>query len=326
MIRLPFEIKLVADAEPGTGLGTELLDDTISRDHRGWPVLWASHLKGLMRACLSEMGDQRGWSRGLDDRVFGRPGIKGDDGVAGLIRVSDATPKTFPRVRTITRTALNDLGTANASTLRTSEAVPAGTVFCGELEVDSEKGSTVDLAARLSLLALEAVGGGRNRGSGSCFVKITGESRSPGEVLKGLDALVDRSSAARMTPTIASAPRSTKTLPAGAPELLRLIFRAEGPVCCPETPLVQVNVIRSGFAIPASAVQGMIVTQLAKQDPQLADACFDDSRFRAWPLLPAGLSGENATQTPVRVSLSHRMSKLPMKDGSFRFEDSAIEP
>ena len=326
MIHLPFQIKLLADAEPGTGLGTELLDDTISRDHRGWPVLWASHLKGLMRDCLSRIGDQRSWSRGLDEQVFGRPGIQGNDGLAGLIRVSDATPEKPSHIRTITRTALNDLGTADGSTLRTSEAVPAGTVFCGQLEVDSDKDDAVDLAARLSLLALEAVGGGRNRGSGSCLVTMAAENRSPGDLLKALDPLLPALVQGRAAPVAAATARAKRTLPAGAPEIFRLVFRAEGPVCCPETPLVQVNVIRSGIAIPASAVQGMIVTQLAKQDPQMADACFEDSRFRAWPLLPADLSGENPAQTPVRVSLSHRMSKLPGSDGAYWFEDSAIEP
>jgi hypothetical protein len=329
MIRVDFTVTLVADAEPGTGLGTELLADVVSRDHSGRPVLRATHLKGLMRDRLAAIAQTRGWNAGLADAVLGRPGTEGDDGTSGAFCISDAIAAADAKVRTTTRTAVGELGTVVGKTLRTTEAVAAESVFRGTLSIDAAPDTALDLAARLALLAIDAVGGGRNRGSGACVIKIQGEQRSPGTLLRALDDVLRTTGVPvpALSQSRGGAKRAGgKRLAEGEPTVFRLLFRAQGPVCCPETPLGGTNVVRGGFAIPASAVQGAIISRLARTDGELAGACFDDWRFRAWPLLPCGVADDGDTSpVPVRVSLSHRMSKLRGKDGH-DFCDHAIKP
>jgi hypothetical protein len=110
----------------------------------------------------------------------------------------------------------------------------------------------------------------------------------------------------------------------------RLSFVADAPVCCPETPTLGNNIIRSGPVIPASAVQGALLTLLNEREPALATAAFRDLGFRAWPLVPVAVSeggAHGAEGFGVRVDLAHRMSKLPVGDnGDHAFFDSAIAP
>jgi len=109
--------------------------------------------------------------------------------------------------------------------------------------------------------------------------------------------------------------------------LLDLTFSAEQPVCCPESPVVG-NVIRTGFTIPASAVQGAILWRLNEQSSSLASQCLADSAFAAWPLNPCGDPRQGpVADEAVRVSLTHRAAKLVVGDwGVGDFSDDAIAP
>lgn len=322
MRKITYTLSLLSDAEIGSGLGGETLNDIVARDHSGQPVLRATHIKGLLRATLGQIASDRVWDSTLEELVFGAGGADGSDGTSAAIRVRDATALGVASVRRITRTALTELGVADGATLRTTEAVTAGTEFQGEIRVASDAGPVVDLAVRLSLLALGAVGGGRNRGSGTCLVRIDGESRRPGVLLGLLDAAL---SADTSPSTNCPAPQAAGRESPGKARLLHLEFVARDPVCCPETPIVESNVLRAGFGIPASAVLGVAISRLAERDPALARATLEDPRTRAWPLLPCAPLGSPAPHpVPVRVSLSHRMSKLPA-EGIHEFRDAAVE-
>jgi hypothetical protein len=333
MIRLNYLVTLVSDAEPGSGLGTELIDACVTADSLGNPVIQRSHIKGLMRERLRDiltcLPQSRSYALALVDECFGRAGISSDDGAVSRVRfLTDAAESRneSPRTITIVRTAVGELGTIRASSLRVVEAIPTTTRLEGSIEIDTVPGSRVDLAVRLALTSIEAIGAGRTRGSGSVSIEIVNDPRTPGSLLREL-----------MAPAIASrsiTERAPVARPARAVHFeqspatwLRLGFSTNSPVCCPETPIVGINVIRSGFAIPASAVQGAIPDLLDKRDSALASACFGDDRFRAWPLLPASLHGsEEGDHWPVRVSLSHRVSKLPLPTGKHEFKDAAIQP
>jgi hypothetical protein len=323
MSTIAFTLRLISDGEIGSGLGNETINDIVARDHEGLPVVRGSHLKGLLRAGLDEIVQARGWSPVLGELCFGRGGAGGDDGAAAMSRLSDARAEAMPGVRTITRTSLGDLGVATGMTLRTTEAVGAGAVFSGMVTVEASAPPAVELAVRLALFSLEAVGGGRTRGSGACVVDVAGEKRGPGDLLRALDAEIRAGLQSR--PRVGVAPAALAE-PADAPAVtLRLVFDATDPVCCPETPVLGNNAIRSGLSIPASAVQGAIITRLASVDPALAHATLLDRRTRAWPLLPSrGANGD--LPFPVRVALSHRMSKLENEQHDRDFRDAAIEP
>jgi hypothetical protein len=322
-------LKLASDAEPGTGLGTELVNDFVPRDTAGRPHIPASHLKGLARDAFRAISAARRWPEDLEHRLFGRPSNDAggaDDGDAGIVRFPSLRTRADLAVSTVARTAIEAAtGTVAAHSLRTTERVHAGTSFHGRLHVAAHPDSLEANAIRLTLLSIVAVGGGRNRGCGRCALTIDGEKLLPSKLLKTVDAGVHEWTA----PTVFRvASPNAAPLAGDSGVLLELTFAAETPVCCPTTPLTELNVISSGFMIPASAVQGAILTMLSRVDDALATACHASPAFRAWPLLPCAPQGmDPERRSPVQVSFTHRVSKLPLTiDGRHAFSDSMIEP
>lgn len=324
MKTIAYSINLLSDAEIGSGLGGEVCNNLVVRNHQGHPYIPASHLKGLLRDRLEQTRIHRDWPRRLDELCLGREGEAGDDGVPGLAAFSDALPTGKPEVRTIARTKLNELGTAQDTSLRTTEAVPAGTIFNGEVRLLDDVPEVVETAIRFALKSLFSIGGGRTRGAGACRVELSGDSRMPGECLLLLEVQARQPLPEPRRFRIPDEKQALDSADA-PPVFVRLVFKAESPICCPETPVVGNNLIKTGVGIPASAVQGAILHRLASKTPELAQAVFEDARTRFWPLLPCapeGASGE--LPMPVRVDLSHRMSKLP-QNGNHRFYDAAID-
>jgi hypothetical protein len=324
MTTITYTLTLRSDAEIGTGLGGELVNDLVSRDHRGKPIIPATHIKGLVRDHIQSIATLRG-ADDLADYCLGKEGTS----EGGWALFSDAKAPDGAETLHITRTALTELGSIKDGSLRTTEAVKAGTVFAGSVRIsdalDAEARTIATTVIRLALLSLDAVGGGRTRGGGACYVDLDTDE-SPGALLKSLAGIVSSG-----LPPVArswTAPTVTTPLSAGRPVILRLIYEADSPICCPELPVSENNVIRTGLAIPASAVQGAIISRLAAIDPSLAQATFEDDRTRAWPLLPCADEGEDVSKlpVPVRVDLSHRMSKLPDEAGNHAFKDAALKP
>ena len=332
MQEIKFEVKLRSDAELGSGMGDQLVNGLLARDHQGRPVLRASHIKGVMRDRLAGIAlplfgqGEAERAEALEEAVFGREGREGDEGAPSRVQLTDLPFNGAALPLTVTRTALGELGTVAATSLRTDEALPCGATLRGTMRLDAEPDSVVDLAARLALLAVEAVGGSRNRGCGACRMAIEGEARSPGAVLRDLAARVEAEGIPG--PAAVTAPAEPSALqPDQDAVWLRLIFRAASPVCCPESPVVGNNTIQAGLQIPASAVQGAILHRLSRMDDGLASACYADRRFRAWPLLPAAPDAfEGQVPAPVACSLTHKMSKLPDEHDHHDFEDATIQP
>ncbi|MBU4485744.1 MAG: hypothetical protein KKD38_02335, partial [Candidatus Delongbacteria bacterium] len=75
-------------------------------------------------------------------------------------------------------------------------------------------------------------------------------------------------------------------------------------------PLVGTNVMKSGFSIPSSAVQGVLLHSLNNRSEDLASACFNNKDFRTWPLLPV----TESRYVPCRLSSTHKISKLPLTE------------
>jgi hypothetical protein len=338
VIKIDYTVELLSDAEPGTGLGTEMVDDLVPRDHRGNPMLPGSHIKGLVRESLEEIGALRGWDDELVASIFGMEGDAKSDGAQGCVRFSaltlpsDVGAQSAPRASLITRTAIDDaLGIAKDGSLRTVESIPQGTTFKGSVWVDSHKDSAHDLAIRLGLSSLDAVGGNRRRGAGACKVTVTGESRTPSALLAAAGAAAARGESSRTAPSHAAAPSSGRDSMLGSETVwLELIFTAEDPLCCPEVPLTKTNLLRGGFSVPASAVQGAILDRLNASDTGLATATFNHRHFRAWPLLPCAYDGEDSDgRFPIWTSLTHKMAKTATgvaDPPETIFADAMLEP
>ncbi len=332
MATYKFTIRLTSDAEPGTGLGGEVINELVPRDHRRRPIIPGSHIKGLMRQVLCDMAAQLRWEEDLGTRVLGGHDLPEDqsrNGIEGAFQIGDAVAESLSETQLVTRTAVEDSGVAKDTSLRTTESVPLGTVFHGVVHPCVPEGCVEDLAWRLALLSIGAIGGNRNRGCGDCVVEISGERRSPGQLLRALgEALCNRSWRA---PGIASRipqpmPTEKRLAVSDRPVVLRLNFRATTPICCPEIP-DKTNVITTGFSIPASAVQGAILNRLNSLNPALAGAVWENPLFWSWPLQPcrALTAPEEAPvgelPTPYRVSLTHRAAKfsLPETTGNSHF-------
>jgi hypothetical protein len=172
------------------------------------------------------------------------------------------------------------------------------------------------------LLAIDSVGGGRTRGAGRISTTIANHTARPSGYLKKVNAL------ARDSREPAPAKVPAPALRQDTSELLVITFTAESPVCCPQSPLASGgNVITGGFYIPASAVQGGLLTALGAIDPSLASDCFASEAFRTWPLLPCHLPDDPANDSiiPFYVSTTHRISKIPdPSTNHHRFNDSVI--
>ena len=342
MKQIEYTMTLLSDAEPGTGMGGELVNERVPRDADGKPVLPANHIKGLLREELLKIERCVAGSSSLDDltnRCLGRPDdeqLPDEAQNEAICRFTDAefdekttnasvsNTKATGETDFITRTAIDgERGRAKDGSLRTSERIAAGTVFRGRILFADEETSQEALAVRCGLLAIGAVGGNRNRGVGRVLISIKDEKRTPGELLKTLSTAPCHS---RQTASRGSVPEAGEKL-----KTLRLLFTAEGPVCLPERP-IGVGPIKSGFAIDAGAVRGGIVNRFAfEHGENFATALFECGEFRAWPLLPCGFSSEKtdcAYPCPTRVSLTHKIAKLVADGESLnpdKVEDKPIQ-
>lgn len=337
MIRYTVEFK--SDAEIGSGLGGELVNSYVTRDSTGRPTIRGSHIKGVLRQTLLDITT----SLVLEDRLvretLGEGGVRtsvdsvamggAGSGVESPYFFGDASPIDGGRgrgTRTITRTAIDaETGTVRSATLRTTEAIAAGSRFTGEIRGGGAPWA--DEVLRLGLLSIGALGANRNRGAGRCIITIEQEQRSPGAILIALKQELQRQGLPPSRPI----PRTAeKCLPPVSEDVawFDAVFIADSPVLCPERPDVS-NTLQSGFAIPASAVQGALLTLLDRISPGAASRCFEDSRFRAWPLLPCGSVTDQVASLPwpVRVSLTHRAAKYSTHASPAPvFADEAIEP
>lgn len=338
MAEYEYTIRLTSDAEPGTGLGGETVNQFVPKSSDGDWVLYGSHIKGLMRQALRDViatqSSKNHWTPELIYSTFG----EGDDvevGTESQIRVIDAVaavngeehdgPLAGQESKFVTRTAIGSDGVATAATLRTTESVPEGTEFKGKLYSHADVDSPEGLAWRLALVSIPAVGGNRNRGSGTCVGGLVNEDLDkPSVLLAKLDETLQKTAPKRAT----LVHEAGKDLPADS-VVLRLTFEAIQPLCCPEI-TDKTNVIQSGFSIPASAVQGAILHRLNRANPELATATFEHAMFRAWPLQPVAHPNDTEASKwrAIRVSCTHRASKFFQNDQSTLddFQDEAIQP
>lgn len=315
MIKLNYTIVLKSDAEIATGFGSSLLDAIAPRNLKGNFVIPASHVKGLLRqSLLDAMELLPEQARAACNKMLGSAGESAD--VGGLLALTEAVSDKKESV-VISRTSINEYGTAKKGSLRTTEAVPVGTEFRGSITADVPEKSGYEYLLKFALLSIMELGGSRSRGCGACLVKIEGENRKPGDLLlESLNANYD-------LPTAAS-----DIAVKGDPQkqvLVRLELKTNSPICVPELPVVGNNTICSGWSIPASAVQGILLTRINAVNSGVATACFNSPLFRTWPLQPVPEGDGFKGCVPVRASASHKISKLADANKKFNFCDEILE-
>ena len=321
-----FSMTLHSDAQIGTGLGSESVNDHVPRDMNGNPFCPGAHIKGLMRESLLDIFENLGLDPAIIRYVLGRSFDVGKLEAESSIRLMDAvSEENSAKTLLVTRTALDEYGTAQEMSLRTDEAVRTGTVFRGKVLSDLPKYSLEECVWQLGLLSIFAIGGNRNRGCGQCSVKIHDLEIKPGDLLKRLVQELPN----WKTPTQKSSAKAPKFSETWVP--VRLTFRADAPVCVPATAAaVKTNLQTTDFSIPASAVRGMIIRRFEKYGSEFMNQLFESPQFLAWPLQPVGVVGEGDEKfkpnspVSIRVSLTHRAAKFTIGDAlKPEFQDKA---
>ena len=226
--RLRITISLQEDAHLGSGASGAGLNALIARDREGKPVIWASHLEGLLRE-QAMLSDPAGKDAYL---LFGKPG-----GARQLVTFTSLYCRHLPgdlRVwRSAARQSFDNRAPAD-NTLRAVQMVPKGTTFLGEAEFPEEHEETL----RRYLFQLTSIGQGRATGAGKISVEV-------GDL---------------------SPPATPFALEQGATRL-RLVLLAPDPVCVAAT-AIPGNLIPTASYLPGRTVLGAIANWLITRGHQ----------------------------------------------------------
>jgi len=159
--RLRLTAELLEDAHPGSGAGGGGIDALVARDRKGHPVIWASHLEGVLRDAARKLkGDQAAGD------FFGRAG--GQRQRAVFTSLYSSTQPASRIWRSAARGAFDNRAPRD-DTLRVVEHVPKGTKFEGQVELPR---ADVPFLKRL-LQEVDALGSGRSTGAGRVKFDLT---------------------------------------------------------------------------------------------------------------------------------------------------------
>ena len=317
MITINYTIKTLSDAQIGSGFGSELINSLVPRDANNHIIIPAAHLKGIFRDTINKYFTDFLSDIELDDEICGCSGAQ-DIEDESLVKFSDAVAKSA-KTRSITRSSLNDFGTAEESSLRTEEVVAANTIFNGKIYISKNDPILIDFVKTICL-SIDKLGGNRQRGSGNVLFKITNESKMPGDLLPDLTEIKKMS---YNSPANSNAEKEAFN-DSEKYTWLKVSFIADGNICCPDRPVIGCNTIVSGLGIPASAVQGALLTKINSYNKQMADTLFQSNSFRVWPLYPIGLNNCSDDVLAARVSMSYQVSKNKL-EGKYLFRDKIMD-
>lgn len=186
-VRSRLTAELLSDAHLGSGSGGGGIDALVARDRRGRPVIWASHLEGVLRDCARRLRGDRAASD-----FFGRAGGERQRVVFTSLYASESPDSHV--WRSASREAFDNRAPKD-ETLRVVEHVPKGTKLVGQVELPE---SDLPVLRRL-VQEVDALGGGRAAGAGRVRLSLSGTSPAPRKVgaptgrllllLKNLDPL-----------------------------------------------------------------------------------------------------------------------------------------
>jgi hypothetical protein len=156
-VRKTITAEFLSDAHLGSGSGGGGVDALVARDRYGRPVVWASHLEGVLRDAARRLQINEGV-------LFGRAGGEQQRMVFTSLYT---TEKSDTRIwRSSARKAFDNRAPED-DTLRVIEYVPKGTRLVGQVECPATELKELE---RL-IQEVDALGGGRSAGAGR--VKLT---------------------------------------------------------------------------------------------------------------------------------------------------------
>jgi len=276
-VRCSVRATLTEDAHPGSGAGSGPIDDLVARDRRGHPVLWSTHVKGLLReAARHRLGNHEA------NRLFGERGRAGKSVLLTSLYCNDVSVQT--RVwRSTAHEAFDNRAPAH-DTLRALEYVPNGTCFEGELEA-----SVADIDKLKRLFAeVDSVGGGRSVGDGVLEWELTPHTRADDDETDGKQECTER---------------------------LLLVLRARDPLCLAKT-AVPGNLIATLPYVPGRALIGALAAWLFAEGRVDSARLLTGGELGvmtsdALPMAPTDRDGKLSSITVLPAPLSLKRSKPP---------------
>ena len=246
-IRCTLTAELLSDAHFGSGAGGGGVDALLTRDRHGRPVIWASHVEGVLRDAARRLrGDPEA------EKFFGRAG--GDyarrDRQRAVFTSLYTKDNPDSHIWRSTARAAFDNRAPKDDTLRVVEYVPRGVRFTGEVELPKDELPVLQPLVQ----EVDALGGGRATGAGR--VKLELQQVEP------------------------------KKRPIGQPaERLRLLLTNRDPLCITSTATPN-NLIPSSAFAPGRALLGSIAAWLIAEGDRDTAALFTSGRISVSDALP----------------------------------------
>ncbi|MBL8529710.1 MAG: hypothetical protein JNL68_18670 [Burkholderiales bacterium] len=160
-VRQTLSAELLSDAHLGSGSGGGGIDSLVARDRHDRPVIWSSHVEGVLRDAARRLrGDEAA------GRFLGRAGGEQQRAVFTSLYTKD-NPES--RIWRSTAREAFDNRAPKDDTLRVIEYVPKGLKLVGEVELPA---SQVDTLKRL-VQEVDALGGGRSTGAGRVKLSLS---------------------------------------------------------------------------------------------------------------------------------------------------------
>lgn len=285
-LQITFRVELLEDTHTGTGAGRlGIVDDTQSVDQSGWPVVWGSTLRGLLREAgedwllareaVAQQSDSDPADIHSDRKIlyqlFGSP-------INEQTRPDDGRPKGRCTVRSLRlkkppagSACLNWTATARDvhsrrpldETLRKVEFAGAGLIFDGQLRLVQDDADHVRVL-RKCLERLSVIGSGKTRGWGQVRVELTPSvpRTLPTPRAEAVDAMIgdlDRAASA-------------------GPVILHLLLRNLEPLNLTTTALAG-NLNYSQSYLTGSTLRGALLHWISRDDAELGEALADPARL-----------------------------------------------
>ena len=166
-IRRTLTAEFLSDAHLGSGSGGGGIDALVARDRHDHPVIWSSHIEGVLRDAARRL---RGDGEAGD--FFGRAGGEQQHAIFTSLYAKE---KPGSRIWRSTAREAFDNRAPKDDTLRVIEYVPKGTKLVGEVELPV---SQLDLLKRL-VQEVDALGGGRSTGAGRVKLSLSEVASTP---------------------------------------------------------------------------------------------------------------------------------------------------
>ena len=158
-VRCTLRAELLSDAHFGTGSGGGGIDALVARDRHNRPVIWATHVEGVLRDAARRLrGDQTAGD------FFGRAAGDRQRAIFTSLYTNESPESHI--WRSAARESFDNRAPKD-DTLRVLEHVPRGTTFAGHVELPD---SDLPLLQRL-VQEVDALGSGRASGAGRCRVR-----------------------------------------------------------------------------------------------------------------------------------------------------------